>query len=185
MSRFRSLLLPVVLLLSACATMSPDECRVADWYLIGEMDARSGRAPAHFAQRDRACLEAGYPADQQSWRQGWEQGLAVFCTAQEGFRFGRDGGRYERICPASLEPDFISGFDLGRELFTLNERANSLRGEISTIERKIREGRRDGKLEEKEIEDLERERSTLQRRLREAELSLAEQNGLARGRGFL
>ena len=172
-------------LLTGCATMTPDECRVADWYLIGEMDARSGRTPTHFANRDRACREAGYPADAQSWRQGWEQGLTVFCTAPQGFRFGREGGRYESICPAALEPDFLRGFDLGRQMHTVSERAGSLRSELRGVEAALEQDRRRGQLTEDELADLRRDRAALQGRLRDAELELAELTGLARGLGFL
>lgn len=181
-------LLPVLsafLFLTGCATMTPDECRVADWYLIGEMDARAGRTPAHFATRDRDCREAGYPADQQSWRQGWEQGLTVFCTAPQGFRFGREGSRYESICPARLEPDFLRGFDLGRQMHGVNERVSSLRSDIRGIESRIEQDGQRGSLNQEELADLRRERATLQRRLRDAELELAELTGLARGLGFL
>lgn len=177
--------LAFVLTLSGCATMTPDECRVADWYLIGELDARAGRAPAHFAQRDRDCREAGFPADQASWREGWDHGLTIFCTADQGFRFGRDGGRYESICPATLERDFVSGFDLGRQLSSLTESVSGIRGEITTLDAKIREGRRSGNLDEKQLSGLQSERSALLVRLRAAELELAEATGLARGRGLL
>jgi hypothetical protein len=174
-----------VLIMSGCATMSPDECRTADWYLIGELDARSGRTPAQFANRDRACREAGYPGDQQSWREGWDQGLTVFCTAPQGFRFGREGGRYERTCPATLEPGFLGGFDLGRQMFSLSERVSGLRAETQAVEAKILESSKSDSLDVERLAELERQSNALQRILREAELELAELNGLAKGLGLL
>lgn len=184
MKRTLLMFLPSALMLGGCATMSPDECRTADWYLIGELDARSGRTAAHFANRDRACLEAGYPADQQSWREGWEQGLSVFCTAPQGFRFGREGSRYEPICPAALEPDFLVGYDLGRQMYVLGDRIDSLRSEIQAVDTSIREAVGNGSLGEQELADLQRQRELMVGQARDAELRLAELNGLARGLGL-
>ncbi len=177
-------LLSVALILGGCATMSPDECRTADWYLLGEMDARSGRTAAHFASRDRACREAGFPADQQSWREGWEHGLTVFCTAPQGFRFGRDGGRYEPICPGALEPDFLSGYDIGRQMYVLGDRIESLRSEIQLVDVSLREAAGNGSLTDEELAALQRRQELLSRQARENELRLAELSGLARGLGL-
>lgn len=172
------------LVLTGCATMSADECRVADWYLIGEMDAREGRTPAYLAYRDRDCREAGFPADPQGWREGWEHGLTVFCTAPQGFRFGRAGNRYDPICPAALETDFLDGYDLGRQLHEVSESLNGLRGRLRTVEGSLSEGVRNDSLDEESLADLQRQQRTLTRQIREAELRLAELTGLARGRGL-
>ncbi len=172
------------LMLGGCATMSPDECRTADWYLVGEMDARSGRTPAYFASRDRACREAGFPADQQSWREGWEFGLTAFCSAPQGFRFGRDGGRYEPICPSALEASFLSGYDIGREIYVLGDRTESLRGEIHGLDANLKAVVADGNLITEEVEVLQRRRDLLADQVRSIELRVAELNGLARGLGL-
>lgn len=184
MTRSVLTLLAVVLILGGCAAMTPDECRTADWYLVGEMDARSGRTPAHFANRDRACREAGFPADQQSWREGWEFGLTAFCTAPQGFRFGRDGGRYEPICPSALEADFLSGYDIGREIYLLGGRVETLRGELDGVDASLKEAAVDGSLDETQMAALQRRRDLLARQVRDTELRLAELSGVARGLGL-
>lgn len=184
MTRSALILLTFTLILGGCATMSPDECRTADWYLVGEMDARSGRTPAHFANRDRDCREAGFPADQQSWREGWEFGLTAFCTAPQGFRFGHDGGRYEPICPSALEADFLLGYDIGREIYVLGDRVESLRGEIHGVDARLKEAAVDGSLDEVQLAALHQRRAFLTRQVRDAELRVAELNGVARGLGL-
>lgn len=184
MNRFPTLFILPILLLSACATMTPDECRLADWYLIGEMDARAGLGPSHFANRDRACREAGYLSDQSSWRAGWDHGLTVFCTGDQGFRFGRQGGRYESICPAALEPDFLRGFDPGRRIHVQEERVSSVKRGIGTLEARIERERDRGRLSEEELAALQRDLARLVGQLRDEELALAEVTGFARGLGF-
>ncbi|MGY6554737.1 MAG: DUF2799 domain-containing protein [Wenzhouxiangella sp.] len=165
--------------------MTADECRVADWYLLGELDARAGLGPAQFANRDRDCREAGFPADQTSWRAGWDHGLTVFCTPGQGFRFGREGGRYDSICPAALEPEFLRGFDVGRRIHEQEGRVSSVRGELSSLEARLERERDRGRLSEEELTELQQSRTRLRRQLRQEELALAEVTGFARGLGFL
>lgn len=175
----------VTVALAGCATMRPEECMVADWYLIGELDAREGRTSSHFARRARDCADAGYPADQASWYEGWEHGLVHFCTRQRGYRFARNGHDYESICPASLEADFLLGYELGRQTYQAEQEVNRIGQQLESMDRELREQIQDGTLGEEELTELRREQRRLDRRLREAELRLAELTGRAQGQGLL
>lgn len=170
--------------LTGCATMTPEECQVANWYLIGEMDAREGRSPSYFADRARACNEAGHPADQESWYEGWEHGLSWFCTSIPGYRYGREGKRYEPICPVSLEPEFLRAYDLGRQTHAQEAAVSDLVRQLEGVDRSLRDGNKNDSLSEEEVAVLRRRQQALRRELREAELQLAELNGVARGRGL-
>ena len=47
--------------LVSCATMSPKECRVADWQEIGVTDGLAGKTLTFFNERRLDCEEAGDP----------------------------------------------------------------------------------------------------------------------------
>ena len=186
--RFASPRLLLILLLSAalagCATMRPEECMVADWYLIGEMDAREGRTPSHLASRARDCAEAGYPADEASGYQGWEHGLTHFCTRAGGYRFAMEGQRYQSICPAMLEAEFLTGYDLGRQIHTADGELDRLRRQLDDLDIRIRDGLEDRSLDREQLEQLRQEQRRLQRQFRLAELERAELMGRAAGYGL-
>lgn len=170
---------------SGCATMSADECRVADWYRIGEQDARAGRNADFLATRSRNCNDAGFPADTSAWYAGFEFGLGFFCTLDNGFRFGLDGNRYQRSCPADLEPAFIEGYELGLPLHGAMSRVSSLQTRLNELNRDIRRQERAEVPDREAILALREERVDLLEELRVEEVALADLRAMAQSRGFV
>ncbi len=171
--------------LSGCATMSPEECMVADWYGLGMADARAGRSGAHLADRAGACAEAGYPADAEAWHAGFAEGLYWFCTLDQGFRFGIEGQRYHQTCPGDLEPDFLEGYQLGQSLHQAQARVSTLQREFDQLNRELRRLERADVPDREAIADTRYQRDRVQDRLRVEEIELATLRGVAQGRGFV
>ena len=174
----------VGLLLTGCATMSPEECAVADWERIGEMDARSGEGMNYFARRASDCAEAGYPADQAAWTRGWDVGITWFCTRNNGFRKGLDGYRYDQICPGHIEQDFLDGYDTGYAIHQYHERIDRTGSEIERARERLDDLRAERPRDPEAIADARDRLAVLRDRLRTEELELARLKGLAQGRGF-
>lgn len=173
-----------IVMAGGCATMTPEECAVADWELIGERDGRSGHPPEYFARRAGDCQEAGYEADQAAWRRGWDRGIADFCTPGTGFRKGLEGYNYDHICPGYLEDHFLEGFGTGIAIHDAQVRLDQTKSEIESTEKRLREMREDEEVSRKTREN-ERDRlKTLRERLRKQELELERLRGIAEGRGF-
>ncbi len=170
---------------SGCATMSAEDCMVADWYRIGEQDARAGRNADFLATRARNCNDAGYPADTSAWYAGFEYGLGFFCTLDNGFRFGLDGHRYQRSCPADLEPAFVEGHDLGLSLHGVMSRVSGLNSRLNELNRDIRRQERAEVPDREAILALREERVDLLEELRIEEVALAELRLVAQSRGFV
>lgn len=177
------LVLPAILL-SGCATMSSEQCMVADWYDLGQADARAGRNSDHLANRAGACAEAGYPADTQAWRAGFAEGLGWFCAIDSGFRFGLEGQRYLNSCPPDLEPQFVEGYDLGLAIHAAQSRVTELQRQLEPVNRQLRREERAEFPDRDAIAELREERDEIQARLRPEEIELATLLGVAQGRGF-
>ncbi|AKS41630.1 DUF2799 domain-containing protein [Wenzhouxiangella marina] len=171
-------------LLSGCATMSPEQCMVADWYRLGEQDARQGRTPDYLAERAGACQEAGYEADTEAWYSGFSEGLAAFCTLDNGFRFGLEGGRYLRTCPPGWDADFEEGYAMGRGIYDLEQRVAQGQRELDSVDDRIEDELYKESPDPDRIQELRRQRERLERGLREDEVELATARGVAIGRGF-
>jgi len=172
------------MLLTGCATMSPEECAVADWERIGEMDARSGQGMSYFARRASDCAEAGYPADQSAWTRGWDVGITWFCTRNNGFRQGLDGYRYDQICPGHIEQDFLDGYETGYAIHQYSERIDRTAAEIERVRDRLAELRGERPRDGEAIADARDRLAVLDDRLRREELELARLKGLAQGQGF-
>lgn len=173
-----------IMVVGGCATMSPEECAVADWEHLGERDGRFGQPPEFFGRRASDCEEAGYGADQTAWRRGWDRGIADFCTPDNGFRKGLEGYSYEHICPGLLESDFLEGYEPGIAVHDAQSRLEQTESEVERVEKRLRAMREE---DEADRDAIERERDrleTLHERLHEQELELERLRGVAEGLGY-
>lgn len=116
-SGLKMLSVALLAVLPACVTMTPAEqakaCKDTDWKRFGKNDGRLGIGEARRARLFRLCKSAGQPADLKAYREGRDEGLVAYCTPERGYRDGRTGRRYQRVCPKSTEPDFLQGYRAG------------------------------------------------------------------------
>lgn len=170
--------------LTGCATMSPEECAVADWERIGEQDARSGHGMNYFARRASDCAEAGYPADRDAWMHGWDIGITWFCTRNNGFRQGLNGYRYDRICPGHIEQEFLEGYETGSAIYQAQAHIDQTLSEIDRAEARLESLRDERPRDGDAIAEARDRLAVLRDRLRREELELARLHGVAQGQGF-
>jgi len=163
---FRGCLLVLAMgLLASCATLSEEECRYADWYSIGMSDGRDGRPDSRLAKHAKACEEHGVRPDAESWRAGWRDGITRYCSASSGWREGLSGTSYGGVCPPAQEGEFLSGYELGRALYTLDAELAEIDARIETIEARVI----DEEIDADERRELMAEMKDLQRHARELE----------------
>tara|TARA_R110000751_G_scaffold30672_2_gene78347 strand:+ start:471 stop:1088 length:618 start_codon:yes stop_codon:yes gene_type:complete len=173
----------VMAALASCGTMSKEECRVADWAVVGDTDGAAGYDPqSRFADHVRSCSKSGATPNQTQWYQGYQTGIRRFCTPLGGAAHGEGGGAYHNVCPAEMEADFVRGYSLGKRVHELRSRMDSLHSGISARESeadrlyddmkkaadKDRRGIRD------RIDDLERERRRMRREADDLSYELGE-----------
>ncbi len=178
--------LALVLITGGCATMSPEECAVADWELLGLQDGRSGKSHDYLARRAEDCAEAGYSVNRDAWMRGWENGVVDFCTPERGFREGLEGDGYHHLCPGELEAEFLSGYEPGRDIHQAEDRLERTRNRIDSAEERLSELREADRreLDREAIDETQARLKDLHEQLREDELRLERARGIAEGRGF-
>jgi hypothetical protein len=128
----------VILVMSGCSGMDQAECNAADWRTIGFEDGTAGRTQASIGEYRKACAEHGVTPDLAQYQQGYAEGVRNFCSESSGFNHGRRGGSYQGVCPNDLEPDFLSGYSLGREHYVLSREVSSLNSRIDSSRSRIR-----------------------------------------------
>ena len=116
--------------LSGCASLSREECVTGDWRGIGYSDGLSGRAESYLAEHQTACAEYQISLNLVEYNQGRAEGLTRYCQPENGYRLGRQGQKYNYVCPASLEPSFLSQYQQGYQLFQQAEKVRQLEREI-------------------------------------------------------
>lgn len=129
----------VLAAMQGCATLSEADCVSADWAIMGETDGQQGRPLSELNRYRSQCAEFGVEPDSEAYVQGRERGLTVFCTHTNGYREGRSGARGEPVCPVALEPQFRSGFDLGRAVYSSLSQLRSSSDLIASSRNRIEE----------------------------------------------
>ena len=133
-------LIGLVLVLSGlggCASMSSDECVTGDWEAIGYEDGARGYTTAQLGERRKACAKHGVTPDFAAYQTGRDQGLVEYCTPGRGFDVGSRGGRYNGVCGANLEADFLDAYNAGYHLYTLQSNVNRTNSAIHSRQNEL------------------------------------------------
>lgn len=126
-----SLIILSLPLLVSCATMSEDECRAADWYLIGFGDGANGYAASRISRHQKACSKVGVTPELATYTKGRSEGLLEYCKPITAYRLALGGGGYNDVCPADLELEFSNGYRYGYVVYTK-------KSELSTLKRQLK-----------------------------------------------
>ncbi len=120
------LLIGLSVALSACTTISREECSSGDWLKIGIQDGADGRPAERFDRHVKACGREGTPPDRQQYQAGRETGLVTYCTAVRGYREGALGQKYYDVCAPESASQFQIGYQLGGRIRQLESRISDV-----------------------------------------------------------
>jgi hypothetical protein len=99
------LLLALPLVLGACQSMSPDECRTVNWSERGERDGSWGWTDRS-AGYSESCAKVGIAPDVEAYRAARARGLQSYCRLDVALSEGLAGKRYTDVCPAPIGVHF-------------------------------------------------------------------------------
>lgn len=123
--------------LTGCASMNADECVASDWSAIGYEDGSRGYTADRFGSRRKACAKHGVTADFQAYQSGRDQGLEDFCQPGRAFSFGENGGRYNGVCAADMESEFLEAYGAGHKLHTLRANVSAANSQLYAVESEL------------------------------------------------
>lgn len=147
-------------LLAGCASMSPEECRTADWRDQGMRDGQNGQPRAYLEEHREACGKVGIVPDAKQYEAGRAIGILRYCTPENGLNEGRQGRSYRNACPAALEPAFLERYKAGYRVYDAQRRVESLASEQRSKQYQLERAKDD------------RTRDSLRRQLRDLDYSL-------------
>ena len=127
------------ILVQGCASMSGQECMVADWQAVGYEDGVRGFTGDRIGNHRKACAKHGVAPDLAAYRAGREAGLREFCEPENGYNLGVRGGTYTGVCPADLDVDFFAAYTDGKRLHDLRSSVSQVENQIRTKENRIDE----------------------------------------------
>lgn len=151
-----------IVVLSACATLSPEQCMNADWHQIGYTDGASGESADRLQKHASACAKAAVKPNLEAYLSGRMEGLLSYCQPENGFEVGRRG-RPDNVgdCPPHLRTPFLDRYREGREINGLESQVEGIR---SLLQNSLNEARRNDRRMEEIRNELRRPNLSPERR---------------------
>jgi hypothetical protein len=137
--------LVVISLLAAVAgcggggTVSEGQCIAGDWQTVGYRDGVNGIRSTQLLAHTDACAKHQVTPDRSAYMLGWGDGMQEYCKPNNGFAVGERGGRYNNVCPATMETAFLATYRQGRELYVARSEVNALASQIHQLESRLDE----------------------------------------------
>lgn len=122
----------IPLILCGCAGISEEQCLAMDWRTIGFEDGANGRPVQSISNYRQACGEYGVTADLDGYRSGHAEGVDTYCRPAKGFDEGHRGARYQGVCPAGSEAEFLSAYNSGRRLYELETTLSQIERQLAS-----------------------------------------------------
>lgn len=151
-----------VSLLTSCAALSEEECLYLNWEARGVLDGNVGKPKSKVAEYQKICDRYGIQIDATAYEEGRVIGLEQYCTAENGFKVGLSGTKYENACTESNANAFLRSYRPARRLYVAHaelrfaERTiSSASSTISSAEREI--DRNHKRLKSEALTDQERD----------------------------
>jgi hypothetical protein len=131
------------LALASCATMSPEQCRFANWNDVGLNDGLAGQPLALLATRASDCAESGVRIDSAAYHQGRNAGLQSFCRPASAVQLGLNGGSYAGVCPPHIDGEFRRRYQAGYNVYATRAEMARLDQRVESLEQRLRRLDRD------------------------------------------
>lgn len=124
------LALAPVIVLSACASLTQEQCETGNWSSIGYTDGVDGRAESYINQHRDACDEFGITPDVNAWLVGRTEGLKQYCTRPNAYTIGRSGSEMNPVCHADIDGLRLANF-YGLRYYELGQMIHAAEDEMN------------------------------------------------------
>lgn len=151
---------------SGCETMTPNECKTANWRDIGVRDGLKGEPAETFNSRAGDCAKAGVQADMKQYLAGREQGLQNYCKLENAVPLGLSGGSYGGVCSPMVDVEFRRRHQAAKAVYDMRAKVSDLASRGERAQRRLRDADHD---EDKQLKaaDKEDDRKRIRREFEE------------------
>ncbi|MEY4517306.1 MAG: hypothetical protein RL180_1652 [Pseudomonadota bacterium] len=161
-----SVCVAVLLVMSGCQTLSPTECRIANWAQLGQQDGNAG-LDEKIALHVEGCAKQQVmvaPSSVAAYRTGYQQGLGYYCRKDRVLELALTGKHNIDVCPLASQGAL-------RPYATVGARVHETRSTLQDLTREQRQ------LEQERQQDntTEVRRVEIRKRLRQLDQDLMDQ----------
>lgn len=141
-----ALVTTLLVYVSGCATMSKEECQLANWQAIGQMDGANGKQADYLAKRSSNCVKNGIMPNQILWEKGRQKGLRNYCTPNNIYNQGLHGKSFSPVCGflnVNTQNKLDKRYRAGKRIYELERDISRAKTNIKSYEKdyyKLRSG---------------------------------------------
>jgi len=106
----------LTVLLGGCASMSKEECKTANWEIVGFDDGSHGNPVTLIKRHQEDCAGVVTP-DFAAYQKGHARGVARYCVAGNGYNSGIRGYRANTVCDPAGFPNYYDAHQMGLTIF--------------------------------------------------------------------
>lgn len=173
-------LLGALLCFAGCAPMSESDCQTVNWSQRGIDDGTRGYSRDSYLQYTQDCQQYSVSVNAEDYLAGWDSGIQNYCSRDNGWKVGNNGGTYSKNCPSEIEAEFYSAYQLGRNVSQRKAESQNIQNELNEVRDDLsRENLSDDKRKR-----LKREKKRLKDELEEAQAESYKAVSEARRMGF-
>lgn len=140
------------IVLGGCATLTLEQCQTSNWQQKGYKDGSNGSG-TRIAKYQKQCSEHNVSVPSEAYYVGYQEGLKVFCTYDNGVREGEAGRRNEGVCVGGAASEFNKGHTAGYKVYQLREELEEQKKAAEELAEKNEDARKQS--EKDAIESLE------------------------------
>lgn len=162
------LVLSASLCITACASISEEQCLSGNWQELGYKDGSNGTNIDRVDEYADVCSEHGVTVNANLYSTGYKQGIQTYCTDTQGFRAGENGSSFNKACSGftGYEHAYSEGrviYEIESEYAGLIKEYNDLLDDYISIEATLKA---DETFTEKERKNLRSKQDRIKRELR-------------------
>ncbi|MCC6138656.1 MAG: DUF2799 domain-containing protein [Bdellovibrionaceae bacterium] len=113
------------------------KCSALNWFEKGRQDGMQGQPSNNWTMKSADC-ETMDKKQITDYMDGWNHGLALYCTKDHGFSVAKSGIPYKRTCPENYEEDFLKGFEEGLKVYLIEKETAQIIAEVDGLETHLR-----------------------------------------------
>lgn len=140
---------------TACATISKQECQVADWYALGVKDGKVGADVGKISSYYKDCAKVGVTPNEELWKQGRKEGLKSYCTVPRAYNRGLSGSHfYSSLCPVQMHTQLDEANKYGRAIYEEERKLEKDRKEYQKLQDELKKIRTEDTLKGKTANEI-------------------------------
>lgn len=112
-------------------------CSELNWFERGRQDGMQGQPSNNWTMKSDDC-EQMEKEEIQNYMDGWNHGLALYCTREHGFATAKAGAAYQKTCPEKYEEDFLKGYEEGLNVFIVEKETSQIIAQIEQAELQLK-----------------------------------------------